>query len=209
MKTYIYILKDPITDEIRYVGKSICPEIRFRRHISEAKTSNKKSHRIHWLKSLLQQNLKPILEILDEIEGEWEWLEEYWIYQLKAWGFKLVNGTNGGENPPSWLGRTHSDEYKEIRRIIMKNNNPAKNMTQKWRDNISKAHKKNNFKPTKAAEANKIKICQYTLSGELINIFESITEAAKHVGLKNMSGIWSVCNGKRNKSGGFKWGYLK
>lgn len=209
MKTFIYTLKDPITNEIRYVGKSICPNIRLRRHISEAKTSNKKSHRIHWLKTLLKQNLKPILEILDEIEGEWVWLEEYWICQLKGWGFNLVNGTDGGENPPSWKGRTHSNEYKEIRRNIMKTNNPSKNMTEQWKKNISLAHKKNKFFPHKACEANKKKVSQYTLNNEYIQTFDSLTEAAKYVGLKNASSIRAVCNGERNKTGGFKWSYEK
>lgn len=208
MITYIYTLTDPRNNEIRYVGKSINPIVRLRRHLSEAKNSKKKSHRLHWLKNLLKENNKPKLDIIDEIDGDWEWLEEYWIYQLKSWGFNLVNGTNGGENPPSWKGRTHSQEYKEIRRKVMIKNNPAKNMNDEWRNNISLAHKRNNFLPTKATEANKSKVSQYTLNGEFIQTFESMTEAAKQLGLGNSSGISAVCNNKRNKAGGYKWSFL-
>lgn len=209
MKTYIYVLIDPKTNEIRYVGKSVTPEVRLRRHLSEARISNKKSHRLHWLKSLLKNNTKPKMEIIDEIDGEWEWLEEYWICQFKAWGFNLVNGTTGGDNPPSWKGKTHTDEYKEIRRDIMTKNNPAKKMNDEWRNNISLAHKRNHFLPINATEANKKKVCKFTLSGEYVETYNSITEAAKKNGLSSTSGIGAVCDNKRNKAGGYKWSYLK
>ncbi len=207
MKNYIYILIDPISQEVRYVGKSINPEVRLRKHISEAKNSNTNNHRVNWIKNLLRQNLKPKMEIIDTIDDNWEWLEEYWVSQLKTWGFNLVNSTNGGENPPSWKGRTHSDEYKEIRRQKFLIDNPAKNMDDNWRKNISLAHKKNNFLPIKASEANKIKVNQFTLEGEFVKTWDSITDAAKGVGLKRTYGIGAVCNNKRPTAGGFKWSY--
>ena len=147
------------------------------------------------------------MEIIDEIDGEWVWLEEYWISQFITWGYNLTNGTSGGENPSSWKGKTHSDEYKEIRRKIMLENNPTKNMTQQWRDNISIAHKKNKLLPLKAIEIRKIKVYQFTLSGNFIREWGSLTEAAIGVGLKNGSGISAVCGGNRFKSGGFRWSY--
>jgi hypothetical protein len=207
MKTFIYILMDPITDEIRYIGKSINPTQRYRKHIYETKTKNLNNHKINWIKSLLNKNLKPKMDIIDSIEGDWVWLEEYWISQFLTWGFNLVNSTNGGENPPSWKGRTHSDEYKEIRRNLMLTNNPSKHMTNEWKQNISLAHKKNGFIPNKASESNKIKVNQYSLNNEFIKTWNSITEAAKAVGLKRPTGISAVCNNKRNKAGGFKWSY--
>lgn len=209
METFIYTLSDPISGEIKYVGKSINPEDRYRKHISEAKNSKHNNHKINWLKSLSNKNLKPTLCIIDEIIGDWVWLEEYWISQFKTWGFNLVNSTDGGENPPSWKGCTHSDEYKKIRKEIMINNNPAKNMNNIWRNNISLAHKKNKYLPKKAIEINKIKIVQYSLNGDFIRIWDSITDASRGVNLKSSGGIGCVCNGKRNKAGGFKWEYYE
>lgn len=209
MKNYIYILTDPISNDVRYVGKSINPDVRVRKHISEAKTGKTNNHRINWIKSLLNQNLRPNMEIIDETNDDWVLLEEYWISQFITWGFNLVNGTEGGENPPSWKGKTHSDEYKEIRRQKFLTDNPAKNMDDNWRKNISLAHKKNGFLPTKATESNKIKVSQFTLNGEFIKTWDSITEAAKGVGLKRSYGIGAVCNNKRPSSGGFKWCYYK
>lgn len=38
----IYVLKHPITKEIKYVGRSLNPKSRYRQHIYLAKNKNKK-----------------------------------------------------------------------------------------------------------------------------------------------------------------------
>lgn len=207
MKTFIYLLIDPILNQPKYIGKSIKPESRLRQHLIEAKRRKYINYKNNWIYSLVTQNLKPIMVIIDETDSNWWELEEYWISQFKTWGFDLVNGTEGGENPPSFKGKTHSDEYKEIRRNIMKENNPSKNMDDNWRNNISLAHKTNGFLPIKATEANKRKVNQYTLNNEFIKTWDSLTEAAISLGLKSSYGIGAVCNNKRNKAGGFKWSF--
>jgi len=96
MSTYIYTLKDPVTNEVRYVGKANDPNKRILDHIKECKSSNT-SHKISWIKSLLNRNLKPIVEILDEVpSNEWEKWEQYWISQMRSWGFNLTNISKGG-----------------------------------------------------------------------------------------------------------------
>lgn len=204
---YIYVLIDPRNNEIRYVGKSINPNVRVRRHISEAKNSKQTNHRINWLKNLASDGYKPIIEIIDEVVGEWEWLEIYWINQLKVWGFKLVNSTDGGENPPLWSGKTHSKEHKEKLSERMKFNNPSKKITNQWKKNISNTHKKNNYIPSSAIAANKIKVKQYSLTGEYIKTWDSISEAAIKNGIKSPSTILHVCRKNRFKAGNFRWTY--
>jgi hypothetical protein len=94
MKTYIYILQDPITLSVRYVGKSNNVKKRFYQHIS----NNKKTTYVNsWIKSLKIKSLKPIISIIDETEDDWEQLEIYWISQFKTWGFELCNHTKGGQ----------------------------------------------------------------------------------------------------------------
>jgi len=96
--TFIYTLADPDTNEIRYIGKANNPKRRIFDHIKESNGISK-SHRISWIKSLLKQNKKPIIEILDEVPVDnWEFWEMYWISQFKAWGFNLTNMTPGGYN---------------------------------------------------------------------------------------------------------------
>ncbi len=110
---YIYTLKHPITNEIRYVGKTVKKlQYRLAGHICEARV-NTTSYRCCWIRSLANQGLTPIIELLDQTESnDWEWLERYWISQFKTWGFRLVNLTDGGE---SNTNNKPSKEAKEKR----------------------------------------------------------------------------------------------
>jgi hypothetical protein len=105
--TTIYTLSDPRTNEIRYVGKTVSPLVeRLRQHISTARRLNR-THNHYWINSIGT----PIIEALEECE--WQSSQEresYWISQMKAWGFSLVNHTSGGEGA---LGREVSKETRE------------------------------------------------------------------------------------------------
>ena len=57
-----------------YIGKSVNPKQRIKKHIIE------------------QNNPEIVLNVIDEIWGgktQWKPLESYWIEQYKQWGFKL------------------------------------------------------------------------------------------------------------------------
>lgn len=95
MKTFIYTLEHPITNEISYVGKTNSPDRRLHHHWTVGFKSNNKTG--NWLKSLKKVNLKPIMTIIDETETDWQLIEQYWIQQFKCWGFRLTNHTHGGE----------------------------------------------------------------------------------------------------------------
>jgi hypothetical protein len=95
MKTYIYILQDPTSNEVRYVGKSNNPLRRYKSHLWDK--PKVKTHCNSWIKSLQSKGLSPVFTIIDEIEGDWELLEQYWIEQFKQWGFNLTNHTKGGQ----------------------------------------------------------------------------------------------------------------
>lgn len=90
-KVYIYGLEDPITKEIRYIGKTNNCKYRYNQHIND----NSKSYKSSWIKSL--KGKYPNMIILDEVsEDEWEFWETYWITLFKSWNCKLTNLTNGG-----------------------------------------------------------------------------------------------------------------
>lgn len=96
MTVYIYILSDPETGLVRYVGKSITPILRFRSHCCRAG----ETRRERWIKRLRNRGLKPILEIIEEIPNsddlDWQESERFWITYLRFLGFSLTNGDNGG-----------------------------------------------------------------------------------------------------------------
>ena len=70
--TFIYTLTDPITMVVRYVGKANDPHKRLSDHLAPPHI-NAKSRKAHWLKKLVTQNLKPILNVLEFVDKSvWE-----------------------------------------------------------------------------------------------------------------------------------------
>lgn len=93
--TYIYALKEPATNRVRYVGKTIQkPESRLASHISVAKHGRKKDYAHCWIKSILSRGEKPILEIIES--GVTVEREIFWIKHFRKSGV-LTNFTDGGE----------------------------------------------------------------------------------------------------------------
>lgn len=94
--TYIYGLFDPITDEVRYIGKSNNPIQRLLSHIkdSEVKTY---PHVLAWIRGLMRKGEKPILKILECVStDEWKVAEKEWIANSKESGCNLTNMVPGG-----------------------------------------------------------------------------------------------------------------
>ena len=147
MKTYIYILQDPITQEVRYVGKSNNPKRRYTSHLCDK--PKVKYYSYYWIQSLLKKGLKPIMTIIDETDHDWQQLEKYWIGQFKAWGFKLTNITEGGEGQrgvkfSKETRQKMSDSRKGFKpkpESILKMKETIKNrvITDEWRKNMSKS----------------------------------------------------------------------
>lgn len=97
MVEYIYCLKDPNTDVIRYIGKTANPESRYNSHLGKRELS-RFSYKTNWIKSLLKNNQFPYMEILEECSPETvDSREVYWIQFCKLNGIPLTNMTNGGE----------------------------------------------------------------------------------------------------------------
>ena len=98
---YIYALKDPDTNETRYIGKTDNLRRRYESHIADVTGDD--THRKRWIKKLKAQGKKPRLEIIEIVTEEtWQERERCWIEHYKEQGAKLTNSTEGG------LGGTHS-----------------------------------------------------------------------------------------------------
>lgn len=111
MKVKIYLLRDPQTQEIRYIGRTKNDlKIRLRGHISKAK--KKKTYKDCWITSLSNVNLKPIIELLTVIDG-WEKSYKYeqsLIREYLSKGHKLTNLHDRGEGGKQ---RNFSNEQKQ------------------------------------------------------------------------------------------------
>jgi len=144
---FIYTLAEPDSSVVRYIGQTKNPKNRFYRHIYDAKNDGRKNKRCSWIKSLLNKNQRPIMEIIDEVDiKEWIFWEQYWICQFKAWGFNLVNETIGGEGS---YNHKHTALTKERMSLVKKGKLP-KNYEQFRKSTIKKS------------------VLQYDLNGNLI-----------------------------------------
>lgn len=147
-KVLIYCLKNPITNEIRYVGKTsrkLCQ--RLGNHIYNAKYTKHNKHLSNWILSLLNQGLKPIIEILDECnEYNWQDMERYWIKYFP----NLINYTDGGDGCLGFkhsqetinklknkVGKKHTEEFKKA----LSERSKSLERTGEWCNNISKGNR--------------------------------------------------------------------
>lgn len=118
MEHSIYVLIDKKTNEIRYVGQTVKQlSIRLNGHISKAKNSgNKTTHKNTWIKSLLKENLKPIIKLIDVVdENDWKEIEKNYIFSFQEKGCDLLNISEGGDSG-SMPGKK---EFGVLRKIII------------------------------------------------------------------------------------------
>ena len=103
MKTsFVYVLKDPTTHAIRYVGVTNNPNLRLKAHIGDAIKRFKmdcepgfyypcKTKRSVWIRELLAKGLSPYMDIIMECPGEAKMYFEGFWYQVFL-SDDLVNG---------------------------------------------------------------------------------------------------------------------
>jgi len=93
---YIYALCEPCGEAVRYVGQSTKPAHRYEGHLKE----KARTHKVHWIQSVLAQGKKPVLKILDTIsdctEKQWQKAERFWINKMAGLGHRLTNADPGG-----------------------------------------------------------------------------------------------------------------
>lgn len=91
----IYVLKDPTTGEVRYVGKTIQnPKKRLSKHCSDA-SLGKQTYTARWIRTL---DMPPLMEIIEEVDGSGSEREVYWIATMRELGVNLTNTSDGGED---------------------------------------------------------------------------------------------------------------
>ena len=171
MKTNIYVLIDPRDNHIKYLGKTIKP---LNKRLSSHMIDDSKSKKSSWIKSLKSQNLKPIIQLIDIVEEDWQFWEEYWITNLKMLGIDLLNHTNGGEG---MYGYIPTQETREKWSRAFK----GRKLSKEWKEKIGKS--------------TSISINVYNLTGELQHQFSSITKASQYLNVEK-SHLVECCKGR-------------
>jgi hypothetical protein len=94
--TFIYTLADPLTGDVRYIGKAFDLPGRLRGHLKEIGST----YKCNWIKTLKAEGKIPIIEALetlvDATDKEWQEAERFWIESLKHLGCRLTNADAGG-----------------------------------------------------------------------------------------------------------------
>lgn len=119
-----------------------------------------------------------------------------------------------------WTGKHLSDEHKEKLSKSHIGENAGVPRSEETKRKISETHKKNGKNKGKkmpeeqkelisANSPFKKKVAQVdVVTGNIINIFDSLTEAAKFAGV-DLTCIVKCCKGRIKTSGGFIWKYIE
>ena len=95
----IYVLVDPRTGLIRYVGKTVRSlDDRLRGHLADAK--RRSTRRVaRWINTLLRDGLRPEICSIEVVSsgGDWVEREKYYIKLYRDMGNDLTNLSDGGE----------------------------------------------------------------------------------------------------------------
>lgn len=93
MQVSIYALSDPVTKQVRYIGKAKDVKHRFTQHVANAETG----YKANWIRGLKSRGMRPTVEVIEEVdETEWEVSERFWIAYFRFLGFSLMNIDLGG-----------------------------------------------------------------------------------------------------------------
>lgn len=185
------------------------------------KTSSTLNKRVPQHKLKFGLNIK--IEELDVVENNsWKFWESYWIEQFRQWGFKLKNKNKGGGGT-----NNHSEITKsKIRKKWLEKSSKEKEIINNKRreGNIGKAKPNAGRKKFTSEQIEKAKIysrfsnsdwsdkCKKPIlmlnkiTGETIQEFQSVTEAANYIGVTQPT-LSGCLIGRTKTAGGYKWKY--
>lgn len=134
----IYMLVDPVSEDVKYIGKTKRTlSERLNAHMYELKYNTKK---VNWVKSMKTKGLVPSIIELDVVDdNEANFWEIHYISLFKSWNIPLLNATPGGDGLP--IGYKHSEETKQKIGLASAKSAPGRRASDEARSNMSKAHK--------------------------------------------------------------------
>lgn len=201
---YIYSLKNPITNEIRYIGKTGNLHRRLQNHISHSKTLNTRIG--NWIKSLIKENLLPIIDIIEICNDDnWEKREIYWIQYYKDLGFNLVNFRKGGNEPTPNKKQYQKFTKVKDKYVVKRSKNNKLYYLGTFNTEKEAINAYDNFQ-TKDSTTYNTNGVQMFQNNVFIKEFNSISECAKYINGATTH-ISACCKGKKPQYKGYTFKY--
>jgi hypothetical protein len=94
--TVIYGLIDPRTDEMRYIGKAVDADKRYKGHMRDSRVRDTPVYR--WIRKLFSMGMRPDMLVLSECD-DWKSEERRLIASARKRGYSLLNVADGGDEP--------------------------------------------------------------------------------------------------------------
>jgi hypothetical protein len=159
---FIYGLFDPRCGTLRYVGRTkmrLCN--RLSAHVNYSKNKGRQSHKDNWIRLLLTEGLRPIIDILAEVPAHEAKVEEYaWIQDFLEKGQPLTNSIIAIKNDPIYprmtpetrkrLSMSHknriTEEERQHRSKIMKELWQDPEYQAKVSDGLRRAYKETDYR---------------------------------------------------------------
>lgn len=91
-KNAIYVLVDPRTKTVAYVGKTVNVDRRFWNHLTYPHNASL----MRWQRGLKREKLSPLMVVMDSANEDWEDAERAWIAYYRERG-SLMNIEDGGK----------------------------------------------------------------------------------------------------------------
>lgn len=228
MKTVkIYKLIDPISLEVRYVGKTEKTlKHRLSMHVTTSIKNKNKTHKEAWITGLYSLGVRPLIELIEEVAFEdWQEREIYWITQFE----NLTNTCSGGIGG---TGRVYTESERLQKSITMKRlidegkidyteralkisaSHKGKILSEVTKEKLRQCNlgkKQSREQRLKTAR----KIVRIDKEGNRV-LFESMGEGSLSLGatsfkeIKTCRGnISAACSGKIKSYKGYKWQYYE
>ena len=197
MKGIIYKWTNTLNNK-SYIGQTVHPEKRYKRHLNDAFKENVDTH---FYRALRKYGVESFTyEVLETVESEQlNDREIYWIEYYDTYN----NGYNETKGGLGTSGFKWSDEAKQQH---------SERMTIINRKNFSgkvSPLKGKHFRPKTDEEKAKVSktVYQYTVDGEFIQEWPSTAECGRN-GV-NQGHVASCCRGDKRQFKGYLWSYTK
>lgn len=209
---YLYIIKDPISKEVVWVGETSKPQQRYDQHAWGTTYDSKEKK--EWLIGLKAIGLKPLFEIVDTTKTKREAIikENHLIVSYLKKGCRLFNIKNSKTIKQYTLSGVLINEFadgKMVKEITGFRGHVGRPTSGGFQFSYGDFNPDLIAKNKAAKEVLCRPVVQINTTGKVISEFIGVREASRKTGIdhRSIQSVAAKSNPKRHTAGGYKWEY--